>query len=425
MTSHPGLVFVGRLVGTGVFDPNGDRVGKVSDIVVRHALGGRPPSVVGIVIRVTRARQVFVPVTRVTSVMAGQVITTGLINVRRFEARADELLLRADMLDRHATIKETGQQCTVYDLGIEPRRSREWVVTKVAVQLGSNRFRRRPDTRILDWNEVSGLALLEKGQGTANLLAAMASLKAPDLAETLRGLSAKRRVEVAAGLSDERLADVFEELDAEEQQEILSSLDAERVADILEEMGPDDAADLLGELPAEQAERLLELMEPAEANPVRMLLTYPDNTAGGLMNPEPIILGPDATIAEALSHVRNPDLTPALAAIAFVVRSPLEAPTGRFLGVAHFQRMLREQPSQLISSMLDTDVEPLRPEASLAEVTRFLARYNLVAAPVVDAEEHLLGAVSVDDVLDHLLGEQWRRDPTLSQPLTLGGSDGT
>lgn len=424
MVAQSRLVFAGRLAGTGVFDPNGDTVGKVADVVVRHALGGRSPIVVGIVVQVSRSRRVFVPVTRITQVEPGQVITTGLINVRRFEPRPGEELLLADMLDRQVTIKDGGQQATVYDLAIEPRRAREWQVAKVAVQLSSPRFSRRADTKILDWGEVQGLTLANTGQGTANLLAAMASLKAPDLAETLRGLTLKRRVEVAAGLSDERLADVFEELDADEQKEILSSMEAERVADILEEMGPDDAADLLGELPAEQAERLIELMEPAEAHPVLMLMSYSDDTAGGMMNPEPVILGPDATIAEALSHLRNAELTPALAAMVYVVRPPLEAPTGRFLGVAHFQRMLRVPPSSLVSAILDTDMDPLPPDASLLEVTKQLATYNLVAAPVVDDGDHLLGVVSVDDVLDHLLGEQWRRDDSPGQ-LRIGGPDGS
>ena len=213
---------------------------------------------------------------------------------------------------------------------------------------------------------------------------------------------------MVAALDDERLADVLEELPEEDQVEILEHLDSERAADILEEMSADDAADLIADLNPETAATLLGLMEPDEAEDVRRLLSYEDNTAGAMMTPEPVILSPDATIADALAHVRNPELTPALAALVYVCRQPLETPTGRLLGAAHIQRLLREPPSTLVAAALDDSMDPLRPDASMDEVAAHLATYNLVAAPVVDDEGRLLGAVTVDDLLDHMLPEGWR-----------------
>jgi Mg/Co/Ni transporter MgtE len=175
-------------------------------------------------------------------------------------------------------------------------------------------------------------------------------------------------------------------------------------------MDPDDAADLLAELSELDKNRMLELMEPEESEPVRRLLEYSSDTAGGLMTPEPVVLTPDATIAEALARVRNPDLTPALASMVFVTRPPSATPTGRYLGCVHVQRLLREPPSELVAGALDTDLAKLSPTASLGEVTRYFAAYNLVCGPVVDETEHLLGAVTVDDVLDHLLPEGWREN---------------
>jgi Mg/Co/Ni transporter MgtE len=173
-------------------------------------------------------------------------------------------------------------------------------------------------------------------------------------------------------------------------------------------MDPDDAADLLAELSEIDKNRLLGLMEPEESEPVRRLLEYPTNSAGGLMTPEPIVLTPDATVAEALARVRNPDLTPALASMVFVCRPPSDTPTGKYLGCAHIQRLLREPPSSLVAAALDTELVTMQPTDSLAQVTKYFAAYNLVCAPVVDDEHHLLGAVTVDDILDHLLPEGWR-----------------
>jgi Mg/Co/Ni transporter MgtE len=175
-------------------------------------------------------------------------------------------------------------------------------------------------------------------------------------------------------------------------------------------MDPDDAADLVHELPADVAEDLLQRMEPEEARDVRRLLLYEEFTAGGMMTPEPVILDTDATVASALANVRRESLTPALSSMVFVTRPPLETPSGRFVGAVHTQRLLREPPTTLVATLLDENLEPLAPNAPLAQVSRFFATYNLVVAPVVNAEGHLVGAVTVDDVLDHMLPDDWRGD---------------
>jgi CBS domain-containing protein len=401
-------VFIARLAGLLVFDPNGDQVGKVRDVVAALRGESRPPRVLGLVVEVLGRRRIFLPMTRVTSVDSGQVITTGLVNMRRFQQRSTETLVIAELFDRTVTINETGQKGIVFDIAMEQSRTRDWTLTRVAVQHGAKRFGRRGQTQVFEWFEVTGLIESEVGQGAAHLLAALDSMRPADLANVMHELSPKRRAEVAAALDDERLADVLEELPEDDQVEILGQLASERAADILEEMSPDDAADLIAELPEETAEQLLLLMEPDEADDVRRLLSYEEHTAGGLMTTDPVILPPDATVAEALARIRNAELSPSLASTVYVCRPPLETPTGRFLGIGHFQRLLREPPSSLVSGVIDNDIEPLRVDAPLEEVARLLAAYNLVASPVTDDGGHLLGVVTVDDVLDHLLPENWR-----------------
>ncbi|CAA9383528.1 MAG: Mg/Co/Ni transporter MgtE, CBS domain-containing [uncultured Nocardioidaceae bacterium] len=410
MTSSPNRVFVGRLAGLQVFDPAGDQVGRVRDLVALMRPEGQPPRVLGLVVEVFGRRTVFLPMTRVTSIDSGQVITTGVVNMRRFEQRPNETLVVGEMLDRIVKVRETGTEGTVYDLAIEQERNRDWVVSRVAIQEGAKRFGRKGQTHIVEWWEIDGFDI-QQSQGATHLLAALDEMKPADLATVIHDLPSKRRSEIAAALDDERLADVLEELPEEDQVEILGQLDDQRAADVLEEMSPDDAADLIGDLPPETAETLLQLMQPEEAEDVRRLLSYEERTAGGMMTTEPVILPPDATVADALAHVRNEELVPSLAAMVYVTRPPLEPPTGRLIGVAHIQRLLREPPSTLLGAMLEGDVDSIKASATLEEVARHLATYNLVAAPVLDDNGRLLGAVTVDDLLDHLLPENWRDRP--------------
>ena len=224
-------------------------------------------------------------------------------------------------------------------------------------------------------------------QGVAQLLEQFEGQRPIEVAEAIRELPAKRRYEVVKALDDERLADVLQELPEDEQADVLRQLDTERAADVLEAMDPDDAADLLGAMTPADAEQFLRRMDPEDSEDVRRLLSHSPDTAGGLMTSEPVVLAPDTTVAEALARVRDPDLTPALASLVFVVRPPTSTPTGRYLGCVHLQRLLREPPAALVSGIVDTDLPSLSPDDSLAAVTRYFAAYNLVCGPVVDEEK--------------------------------------
>jgi Mg/Co/Ni transporter MgtE len=418
-------VYVARLAGMVVLGPDGESIGRVRDVVISIGVAGHQPRVLGLVVELLTRRRIFVPILRVTAIEPSAVtLATGNVSLRRFSKRPNEVLVLGEVIETRVRVDDpdlpelAGVDVVVVDLGIEPTRTRDWVVTKVAVR-PQRRLGRRSNVSIADWNRVQGLTpsgLAMPDQGVAQLLEQFEGQRPIEVAEAIRELPNKRRFEVVKALDDERLADVLQELPEDEQADVLRQLETERAADVLEAMDPDDAADLLGTMTPADAEQFLRRMDPEDSEDVRRLLSHSPDTAGGLMTSEPVVLAPDTTVAEALARVRDPDLTPAVASLVFVTRPPTATPTGRYLGCVHLQRLLREPPAELVSGILDTDLPNLSPDDPLAAVTRYFAAYNLVCGPVVDDENHLLGAVSVDDVLDHLLPDDWREreEPELS-----------
>jgi CBS domain-containing protein/sporulation protein YlmC with PRC-barrel domain len=420
VTTNPTRVFVARLLGLDVFDPLGDRLGRLRDAVVLDRGPAKAPQVVGLVVEVPGKKRVFVPMTRITSMDPSQIICTGLVNLRRFEQRGAEMLVVAELFDRRLTLRDGSGSAVVEDIAMERNRAGDWHVSQLFVRRGGSAsplrgLRRGGERLIIDWLDAFH-GTTDEPQGATQFVAQHDDLKPADFADALHEMNDKRRIEVAGELQDDRLADILQELPDDDQVQILTSLSRERAADVLEEMDPDDAADLLNELPEAQKEELLQLMEPDDAEDVRRLLEYEEDTAGSLMTTVPVILPPEATVAEALAHVRREELTPALASSIFVCRPPLETPTGRYLGVVHIQQLLRYPPPEPLGNIIDTDLEAVGDQANVSEVSRILATYNLNSLPVVNTDGRLVGAVTVDDVLDHLLPDDWRAQDDTSVP---------
>jgi len=404
-------VFIARLAGCGVFDPAGDRVGKVIDVLVSYRKSGSPKAT-GIIVEISGRRRVLVPIARVTAIVPGQVITNGLIDFRRFTQHGQEVRVVAEILGRKVHLQDGSGFANIEDLSIEQNRNKDWFVTEL--------FLRRPKTSaspfargatlFAGWDQVNENHLGDDSQSASQLLATYTDLRPADLASALMDLPDERMLEVAEELDDERLADVLEELPEDEQIEIIQDLDDERAAEVLDLMEPDDAADLMSNLPEARTEAILELMDADEADDIRRLMQYDEFSAGGLMTTEPIICSAETTVAEAMALIRHKSISPVLAASVFVTLPPYETTTGRYLGTVHFQRMLRYPPHERLGALLDTELEPVTAHTSITVIHRTFANYNLVALPVVDDEHHLIGVVTVDDVLDHLLPDDWRNN---------------
>lgn len=399
------LRYVSRIARLPLLDGDGEPIGQVEDVVITPS-GRRAPRVLGFVIHVQR-RHIFVNVNRIDDLEAtGVRMRSGSIDVRPFRKHEGELLALADVVGRR--IRVDGVERQVRDVGITPSQSpgSSWELSTLALASRGRALARRRSPVIVPWHVAR--PLFDVGADAAEV-AAMREMRPADVANRIRALPLEKRQRLAEIMEDERLADLLEELPEDEQIRLINGLDLDRAADVLEEMDPDDAADLLGEMTAEERARLLEAMEPDEATPLRRLLAYESGTAGGLMTPEPVIMPAHATVAEALAKVREPSLGVALAAQVFVVNPPLSVPTGRFLGTVGFQRLLRHPPSESLGDIVPERSEFLTPDTALLEVAGRLAAYDMVAVAVCDASRHLVGVVTIDDVMDHLLPTGWRR----------------
>jgi hypothetical protein len=395
-------VFVSRLTGLGLLATDGSAFGRLVDVVIGYSAGDVAPPVLGFVAEVQR-RRIFINANRVAELDAtGARLVSGTVDLRRFKKRNGELLANEDLIDKRLGREIVNDISLVLTTGA----LRAWSVSGVSLA-ATGLLRRRRTSRRASWEVLRPLwGVLDEA---AVLSAELRELHPADAATQIAAMSEVDRQAVAEAMDDEDLADLLVELPENEAVAVIEHLDRERAADVLEEMDSDDAADLLAEFPDADREEMLAAMEPEESEQVRRLLQYLPDTAGGLMNPDPLILSGSSTVAEALARIRDPDLPAAEAAHVFVTEAPQETPTGRYLGPVGYQRLLREPPSTPLSQCLDPVPEPVTVELPTAEIARRLASYDVVAVPVVDAAGRLLGAVSVDDVLDHLLPDGWRR----------------
>jgi CBS domain-containing protein/sporulation protein YlmC with PRC-barrel domain len=400
------LIFLAKLAGTPVFDPNGDRVGKIRDAVANHPAHSQNPRILGFVVEIPQRRRIFIPATRVTSINDSGVFMNGSLNIRRYQSHHGEVSLLEELLDREVLLRNQGKVVVVEDLGMELMDSGDWRLTQVHVKK-RERGLRKDLLSTISWSEIefeSRLSTLPVKPASDEI----SGMTAQEVAASLSELNLSEQEEIAKRLDDDKLAEVLEEMNDADRVALVKSLAEERVADVLGEMEPDDVADVLKDVGGATAEELLNLMEATEADDIRRLMKYEDYSAGGMMTTDPVILDVNATVADAIAAVRRTELAPALSSQVFVCRAPLETPTGRLVGVVHLQRLLREPPTLNLGIVVDATPVSLSPESPLNEVVKQLANYNLIALPVVDENERLLGAVTVDDVLDHLLPENWR-----------------
>lgn len=398
------LIYAFRVMRLPLLDAGGAPIGKIDDIVAIPGQPGSAPRVLGFV-ATSQRRRIFVNVGRIGSLDGdGARLRSWDVDLNPFKPRSGEVLIGRDIIDRRISDE------TVSDVAIRPAtdgRATWWEIAKVRLARRSA-LRRRPSYRLLDWDEVPDLFPAEANGTMAAEAARLRDMHPSDVAAVVRSLPLTSRKQLAAAMDDERLADLLEELPEAEQLRMIEGLDMDRLIGVLEEMEYDDLADLLAEMPGEQRSRILEAMDDEDADVMRRLLSYDEGTAGSLMTPDIIVLGPTATVAEALAHIRDPEWLVSIAAQVFVVQPPYKPPTGTYLGVVHFQRLLREPPSMELGRCIEQE-PTISAQMSERDVAERLASYNMLAVGVCDESGRLLGAITVDDVLDRTLPTGWRQ----------------
>jgi CBS domain-containing protein len=396
-------IFTSRLSGRQLLDSEDLSIGRIRDVVILPTAGGEPPWVLGLVVTWQR-RQIFINLGRVAEISVdGAHLRGGAVDLRRFSRRPGEILA-SELYGRPAG------GGTVLDVGIVPSEGRRggWEVSVLAIGHGRGLNLRHNSTAIKPWDAG---AELFKVSPLAEQLVQLRDMHPTDLASAVEALPDARRRQLVAALHDEELADVLEEMPEQDQVRLLSGLGLERSADVVEEMEPDDAADLLGEMPSGQRERVLAAMQTVQAADLRRLLRYDATTAGGLMTSQPLIVPPDTPVAEVLAQIRAPEMAVTAAAQVYVCEPPAVTPTGRYLGTVGFQQLLRQPPAAAVGQCIE-ESGFVRPEISEHEVARRMAAYNLIGVAVCDEDGRLVGAITVDDVLDRILPADWRKSET-------------
>jgi CBS domain-containing protein len=410
------MLYLSQAIGRPVRDQDGEAIGTVADLLV--AIGDRYPPVTGIVVK-TNGREIFLHWQSVTSLDAsGATIGTSAIDISKFQQRPNEIRLKLDLMDRQIVDIDGRKVVRVNDLRLDEV---EGALHLVAVDVGTSGLLRRlgmegpwrtiarglhrdiPE-RYIDWEDVDPV---ERTIASVKLRVphkGLAELHPADLATIIDQLSRSDRVGVIAALDDEAAADAIGEMEPETQVDILEDLEPGRAADILEEMDPDEAADLVADLSEESRDEILGLMEKDEADEVQELMTYDEETAGGIMTTEYVCVPATLTAAQTIDRLR--ELEPTAETIYYVYVTDVE---DRLVGVLSLRDLIVAKPNTIISTFMYDEPVAVHTGASQEEVTDVVARYNLLAVPVVDEEGRMEGIVTVDDAIDTLLPQPSKR----------------
>lgn len=410
------IFYVSRLLGGVIRDQNGEKVATLRDLVVGLDPTEPYDHVKG-VIAAFRGRSLYIPWSQVGALHDRDVmLKSSKLDLTPFQRRDGEMLLGRDVLDKQLVDIEGKRVVRANDLQLaladgELRVVGVLVGGRALLRRLTGRYGQQPSSgdRLINWQDVEGFAVNNRQVRLKVTHERLAELHPVEIAKIIDSLSVHQGVELVAALDDEIAADTLEELSEDRQADILGGMDEERAADILERMGPDVAADALSELSEEKAESLLQRMEAEEAEDVRELMTYEEDTAGGIMTTDYMVMPPTVTVAETVQRVRDAESKPDFLQYLYVVDETEQAECEYLVGVVSLRDLILAQPTATLMEIMEQHFESVRQNDRAVDVARQMADYNLVALPVLTEKGCLEGIVTIDDAIEWVLPEPERR----------------
>jgi CBS domain-containing protein len=408
------VVHLSSVAGSPLLDSGGARLGRVQDVIAQLGMGDGMPLVAGLKARIG-GRELFVPIARVASLgPAAACTSTTKLNLAQFERRPGEVLLRSDVLGHSLIDVRTARLVTAHEVELACEDG-TWRVAGIDPSLRA-RLRRLLPRRMREHegegNEFVAWTELEPFVAhvpTSRLRLAhrrLAQLHPAQIADLVEAASHAEGEEIleALGHDKELEADIFEELNDEHQLEFLRERSDAEVAALLGRMESDDAADLLMGLDQDRRLPVLNLLPPAKQRKLRSLLGHNPQTAGGLMNPDFLAVAERSTVEQVLEMVRRSELPAAQLHTVLVLDSG-----GKLAGRVPVAALIKADAHQALAGLVDETGPAVSAEADVPEVARVMTDFNLMSLPVLDADGRPIGVLAVDDILELLLPEEWRR----------------
>jgi len=412
------VLHLSDLVGRPITDRKGASIGRLADVIVRLR-GADPPVVTGLVASVG-GRDVFVPFEQATG-FDGEVLklSSAKLDLRRFERRAGEVLLRADVLGHRLIDVPSAHLIKAADLELRGQ-GHDWALAGVDTRRRARGLLRlispgEPEVHQFDdWANFEPLI----GHASSALLRGpfgrIRRLKPAQIADLLEEASKAEESEILGQVhADPELeADVFEELDEDLATRLLGARTDAEIAQVLARMRSDDAADAISELPQRRRQPVLDLLPAGQRTKVLTLMGFNPTSAGGLMGVDFLVVAEDAEVAQALaavsgSHSLQPEALTSVHAV---------DEHGRLCGVAKLVTLLQAEPATRLSQVCDDDPVRIGADTDVVDVAVLMSDYNLITIPVVDENRVMIGLITVDDVLEVTLPDDWRRREAAEPP---------
>ena len=405
-------MYLSEFIKKTVINPEGKRLGRIKDVIVSSE--GPYPIIKALSIEMSSKDQLTIPWKYVDKMERQLKLKTDLDGINEYKITRSDIRLVEDVLDMQVVDIEDKKLRRVNDLKLSATNGYYHVIGVdigihgIMRRLGFERIVKtlgvRTEEDIIAWNDID---TLRSDYSKVKLKVPKQNLKKlhpADIAEIVDQLGLSESITILNSLDDESAADTLEEVSPERQVSLLEEMDSKRAADLLDEMSPDDAADLLGDLPDEKAEELLTLMKPEESKDLRKLLEYPENTAGGIMTTEFASVQEDMTIQGVLNFLR--EVGSDVETIYYIY---VKSKSGDLVGVMTLRELLLADPTKKISEFMITDVINADVMEDQYEVAKKIAKYNLLALPVVENEKKIRGIITVDDAIDIVLPTAWKK----------------